>query len=188
MGNNKTNCSNKGEQMKKVIITIVAVLILVGSIFAFNIEHLTEKFELTDAQAEKIEKITDESERNAIDKRAELEKAQLDMKKIMSDEKSSRSDIIASTEKMMKLQNELKISRINTMLDIRDQLPEEKRADFMKIMHRHKGGNDKRQMMMKSGKEDCGMHGDSKGKSASGCGSHTDSKGKSAIGCGSHGK
>jgi len=92
-----------------------------------NIERMKDKLELTDDQIEQIRDIRYDNEVASIDRRAELEKARLEMEMLMTDDAFDRNKIYKQAEKVAEIQKDMQLSKVSAKLDFMDILSDEQR-------------------------------------------------------------
>jgi len=82
---------------------------------------------LTKEQSDKIADLRDKQERRAIDLRAQIQTAQLDLRKLMRADKPDKAAIGKQIDRVSALRADLQKSRVGTMLDVREILTPEQR-------------------------------------------------------------
>ena len=82
---------------------------------------------LTKEQSDKIADLRDKQERRSIELRAQIQTAQLDMRKLMRADKPDKAAIGRQIDKVSGLRADLQKSRVGTMLDVREILTPEQR-------------------------------------------------------------
>jgi Spy/CpxP family protein refolding chaperone len=87
-----------------------------------------ERLDLTTEQRERIAEIREREAREAIESRAQLETAGLDLRKLMRDEDPDVGRINAQIDRISKMRAELQKSRVGAMLEARNVLTDEQRA------------------------------------------------------------
>lgn len=92
-----------------------------------DIERMKDKLELTDDQIEQIRDIRYDNEVASIDRRAELEKARLEMEMLMTDDAFDRNKIYKQAEKVAEIQKDMQLSKVSAKLDFMDILSDEQR-------------------------------------------------------------
>jgi Spy/CpxP family protein refolding chaperone len=90
-------------------------------------DMMMRELNLTKEQRDKIADLRDRQERRSIDLRAQIQTAQLDMRKLMRAEKPDKAAIGRQIDKVSALRADLQKSRIGTMLDVREILTPEQR-------------------------------------------------------------
>lgn len=163
------------------IILIAIALLLVGTALAFPgkpegmgyrdgsgekgmRQHLRDELELTDQQIEQFEEMKYERRLASIDLRANLEKEQIEMERLMSADNLDRKKIMSQAEKVADLQKEMHLARIEGKLDMMEILTEEQREKMKDLEMR------KPKMGRSFGE------GDRKGPDGSRCDNHNFSK------------
>jgi Spy/CpxP family protein refolding chaperone len=119
--------------------------------------ELADKIKLTEDQRDKIDAIRDKQQRAAIQARADLQVAELDMRNLMKADKPDRSAIDTQIDKMASQRAELRKSQIRTMLDMRDvltpqqrtALKEEREKRMAAMRDRHGAGGDRHRDMIR---------------------------------------
>jgi len=94
------------------------------------LEKMAEELEITDEQLETIREIRFEHQETMIDKRAELEKAKLEMEKLMVDEDFDRDKIYSQAEKIDEIESEIKLAGIDAKLRGMEILTDEQREQL----------------------------------------------------------
>lgn len=95
-----------------------------GKIHARRAEILKE-LNLTDAQREKIDAIKDRQKRAAIDQRAKLDVARLDLKALLRADKTDRGAVNSKIDDIARLQAQMRKDQVASMLDVRAVLTPE---------------------------------------------------------------
>ena len=90
-------------------------------------EMMMRELNLTKEQSDKIADLRDRQARRAIDLRAQIQTAQLDLRKLMRADTPDKAAIGRQIDKLSGLRAELQKSRIGTMLDVRAILTPEQR-------------------------------------------------------------
>ncbi len=93
--------------------------------------ELMAALKLTDAQKEKLADLRDRQQREAIQARADLQLATLDLRRLMRVERPDRSAIDAQIDKIAERRAAMRKSQIATMFDMRDVLTAQQR-DLLK--------------------------------------------------------
>ena len=103
--------------------------------------EIAKELDLTSEQRDKIEAIRDRQERAAIDQRAKLEIAQLDMRKLMRADKLDRGAVLGKFDEISRLRAQLEKGRITSLLDMRDVLTPEQQQQ-LRSLRRGEGADD----------------------------------------------
>jgi Spy/CpxP family protein refolding chaperone len=90
-------------------------------------QELLEDLDLSRDQAKEIAEIRDEQRRRAIDRRAEIQVAALDLRKLMRANRPDRGAIEHQIDVIAHLRAELHKSRVDALLDMREVLTPEQR-------------------------------------------------------------
>jgi len=87
-----------------------------------------ERLALTAEQREKLVEIRDREQRKAIESRAQLETAGLDLRKLMRAESPSQTQINGQIDRIAKMRGDLQKSRVGAMIEARGLLTADQRA------------------------------------------------------------
>ena len=145
--------------MKKVIISLVALMLIAGAVNAqmghmgkgdCDFQHrgmgprhggpgeigegfhgfgpimaMAEKLELTDAQKEKLETIRTTFQKERIDKKAEVDKARVDLRVLRHDENANENEVMAAIDKVSYLKADLQKMAYRHRKEVQSVLTEE---------------------------------------------------------------
>jgi len=100
--------------------------------------QLAERLKLTDEQRTRMRDIMDQQRRHAIQSRADLQIARLDLGKLMRADDPDASAIDAQIDKLARLRADLAKSRVASLMEAREVLTPEQR-DQLKQMRQHPG-------------------------------------------------
>lgn len=92
------------------------------------------RLDLTDAQREKLADLHERQQRKAIQARADMQIARLDLHKLMQADAPSATAIHAQIDKVTKLQSDMRKSHVSTFLEARGLLTPEQQKQ-LKAMH-----------------------------------------------------
>lgn len=119
----------------KTLIVVLSVLFLFTCVnqemFSQKREHrngkefrmeMKEKLNLTEEQENRIESLRLSHEEAMIKLRADLELKELEMRKIKSTDKLSRSEMIQITKEISAIKDEMALARVNHQMDVYDNL------------------------------------------------------------------
>jgi len=95
--------------------------------------ELVEKLALTDEQRERIRTIREKQERAAIQQRAKLETARLDLRQLLRGEKPDRAALDAKIDEIARLRAQDAKARIGTLLEIRGVLTPEQQQKLRSL-------------------------------------------------------
>jgi len=127
---------------KVILIATLAVAAILSVAFALpagrkgrpgkgpDLEKLADNLELSEDQIDRIREIRYDFEEDGIDRRAELEKAQLEMRKLMDEDDFDRGKIMAQAEKVTTLESEMKLAKIDGMLRALEVLTDKQREEL----------------------------------------------------------
>ncbi len=128
----------------KTLIVVLSVLFLFTCVnqemFSQKREHrngkefrmeMKEKLNLTEEQENRIESLRLSHEEVMIKLRADLELKELEMRKIRSSDKMSRSEMIRITKEISAIKNEMALARVNHQMDVYDNLDANQRKIWM---------------------------------------------------------
>ncbi len=108
-------------------------------------ERIFDKLNLTDVQKDQIAKLKTGFQKKMIDLKANLQKDMVDLKALRNKDDVTRSEVIASVEKVNKAKNEIALALANHLMDVRDILTPEQRKmvkdhfpGMMEGMRKHK--------------------------------------------------
>ena len=88
----------------------------------WNNQALVDKLKLTDDQRKAMDQILLDHRKDLIDKRAALEKAELDLEPMMQDDQPNESQVIAQIDKVAQARAELEKANARFLLAIRSKL------------------------------------------------------------------
>ena len=94
-------------------------------------ERLKEKLNLTETQENQIETLRSDHQKNMVDLRASLQKAQIEAKEILNKDEINRNDYLAVQKKINTMQNEIEIARANHLMDVLQLLDKDQRKTFL---------------------------------------------------------
>jgi Spy/CpxP family protein refolding chaperone len=95
--------------------------------------RLLERLDLTQQQRDQLAALRDQEQRKAIETRAQLEVARLDLRKLMRAEKADRTAIDAQIDRLATLRAQLQKDRVGMMLDTRALLTAEQRKKLEEL-------------------------------------------------------
>ncbi len=126
-----------------VAVALIAGLVISSQALAFRgggrphkgfaFLALSEKLGLSDEQKSEIESIKLKAEKAAIPREAELKSARLDLRELLKADKVDRAAVRRKLEEISKLRVELKMIRINSMLDAKAVLTPEQLKKLKEI-------------------------------------------------------
>lgn len=144
----------------KHLIVVLAILFSITLVnqemFSQKREHrngkdfrmdMKERLNLADEQENKIEILRLSHEEILIKLRADLELKELEMRKIRSSDKLSRSEMLRITKEISSIKNEIALARVNHQMDVYDNLDANQRKIWMETQD--KIGHMKNRMMDK---------------------------------------
>ncbi|MCK5834060.1 periplasmic heavy metal sensor [bacterium] len=125
-------------------VLLFSTMMLAGSILAFHakggmnkdrpgvsrgqkIEQMADHLELNQDQVDRIDDLRYEMKKKSIDMHADLEKARLELQRLMDADDLNRKAIISQVENVNELEDKLGILKIENMLDVSDVLTFEQR-------------------------------------------------------------
>jgi Spy/CpxP family protein refolding chaperone len=124
-----------------------------------QLERMTERLDLTEAQQTTIQKLQTESRRQALELRKEMARLRNEIQGEMLKDKPAERTVVQLHEKLGELQTKLKVHRVKTRLAIREQLTPEQR-DQMLLQGDGRGGSPRRGGQGGQGREGfCCLHG-----------------------------
>ena len=128
----------------KNLIVVIAVLFLINLVnqemFSQKREHrggkdfrmdIKERLNLTAEQEIKIEGLRLSHEEAMIKLRADLELKELEMRKIRSSDKMSRSEMLRITKEISAIKDEMALARVNHRMDVYDNLDANQRKTWL---------------------------------------------------------
>jgi len=128
----------------KNLIVVLAILFLVTlvnqEIYSQKKEHrqgkdfrmdMKERLNLTDEQENKIESLRLSHEEAMIKLRADLELKELEIRKIRSSDKLSRSEMLRITKEISAIKDEMALARVNHQMDVYDNLDANQKKIWM---------------------------------------------------------
>lgn len=116
----------------KVIIVVLISIFAIPAVFAqrsdgWNFKRLQSKLNLSDTQKEQIEKLRTDHQKTMIDLRAELEKAQIELRELTSKPDFTRNDFLAAQNKIADFRKEIQLSHANHRMDVLDLMTKDQR-------------------------------------------------------------
>ena len=117
---------------------------------------LMERLGITEEQIQTLKKKSVEIEKKLIDLQAEMKKAEIDRRELMSAKDIDEAALMASVEKLGKLRIEVEKLRIKQKLLVKSVLTPEQMAQVTQMMQRRKGGG--REQMMRERRERMERH------------------------------
>ena len=128
----------------KNLVVVLAILFAITFVnqemFAQKREHrdgkdfrmeMKVRLNLTDEQENKIESLRLSHEEGMIKLRADLELKELEMRKIRSSDKLSRSEMLRITKEISAIKDEMALARVNHQMDVYDNLDANQRKIWM---------------------------------------------------------
>ena len=97
------------------------------------LDNLSDELELTESQIDEIKQIRYKHNEDEIDRRAELEKARLEMRKFMDEEDFDKDEIYKRAAEIAELEMNLKLAGIEAKLDGMNVLTEEQREALVEL-------------------------------------------------------
>jgi len=98
----------------------------------WNLERLKNKLNLTDSQKDQIEKLKLDHQKSMVDLKANLEKARIESKEVVSKADFTRNEFIAAHNKMAKLREEIQLAAANHRMDVLELLNKDQRKILAK--------------------------------------------------------
>ena len=93
----------------------------------WNLKRLESKLNLTDAQKNQIEKLRLDHQKAMVDLKANLEKAKIESKEVMSKDDFTRSEYLAAHNKMVKLREDIQLAAANHRMDVLELMNKDQR-------------------------------------------------------------
>ncbi|MFC2171477.1 periplasmic heavy metal sensor [Acidobacteriota bacterium] len=154
-------------KMAVMLMVVTVCLLVAGPLSArgfgkhLNVQRLAEPLDLDSEQINAIEKIQDNTMKQVLDIRRELEYKQYEMKKLMSSEDPKISKIYSLIDDIHKLKADIQKARVGSMLDIKAQLTPEQADKLQELrterrQNRQQRGSMKRQQRMHRFNQDSG--------------------------------
>jgi len=160
--------------MKKVIVSLVALMLLAGVVSAqqgpmgkgdCDFQHrgmgqrhgghgdfgegfhgfgpmmaMADKLDLTDAQKDKLEKMRTAFQKERIDKKAEIDKAKIDLRVLRRDDNANENEVMSAIDKVSYLRAELQKMAYRHRKEVQGVLTEEQ-IDKLKELRKEKFEN-----------------------------------------------
>lgn len=130
--------------MKRTFLFFAITVIVVG-IAATDLNAQNRKFKrgefhkpkienlnLTDAQKSKVDELRTKHQKEIIDLRADLEKAQLDVREIKNKADFKRNDLVNAVEKINSIKNKIALNRANHQMDVYELLDDKQKEVWKK--------------------------------------------------------
>jgi Spy/CpxP family protein refolding chaperone len=109
----------------------------------WNNQSLVDKLRLTDDQRKSMDQILLDHRKDLVDKRATLEKAELDLEPMMQDDQPNESQVLAQIDKVAQARAELEKANARFLLAIRSKLSPDQWKDLKAAraerMQQHRG-------------------------------------------------
>lgn len=120
--------------------------------------NLKAQLNLTEEQEKKIDALRLSYEENLIKLNSELDLKELDMKKLLSSENITRSEMINLTKELISIRNDIALARTNHQMDVYDLLDSAQRKIWIEKMEKFgdmkKGMKDKMKNKMQGRRND----------------------------------
>jgi len=133
--------------MFAILITAsLSPLIFSQSGDGWNLKRLESKLNLTDAQKNQIEKLRLDHQKAMVDLKANLEKARIESREVMSKDDFTRSEYLAAHNKMVKLREDIHLAAANHRMDVFELMNKDQRkilAEGRKFEKRQRNFNRK---------------------------------------------
>lgn len=114
----------------------------------WNDQSLVDKLKLSDDQRKAMDQILLDHRKDLVDKRATLEKAELDLEPLMQDDQPNESQVLAQIDKVAQARAELEKANARFLLAIRSKLSPDQWKDLKAAraerMEQHRGWRDGR--------------------------------------------
>jgi Spy/CpxP family protein refolding chaperone len=121
----------------------------------WNLKRLESKLNLSDTQKEQIEKLRLDHQKAMVELKAKLEKAEIELREVTSKADFSRSDYLATHNKIAKIREEIQLAAANHRMDVLDLMNKDQRKLLLDELKFEKG---KKFLGMK-GRGRCGFDG-----------------------------
>ncbi len=102
-------------------------------------QMMKEKLNLTETQEKQIETLRTEHQKNMIDLRSKLEKARIEAKEVIKKDDFTRSEYLATHDRLSKIQNEIHTAAANHRMDVLEVLNKDQRKTFLEFGNRFDG-------------------------------------------------
>ena len=102
------------------------------------VERFADEIGLSEDQLDRISSIKTEMEKKIVDLRAEKQKAQIDLRELIRDPKAKSSEIEKVAQKVVDLESQIRLNRIESAIKIRDVLTPEQREKLMEVIKEHR--------------------------------------------------
>ena len=106
-----------------------------------RMEKLLQQLDLTTEQSEQIKTIQEDSKATAEDLREQMQTQRQEMKDLLASD-TNTEQIRAKYQETQSLHQQLGNNRFETMLQIREVLTSEQRAEMAELMEQHRGNKD----------------------------------------------
>ncbi len=121
-----------------------------GGMGAAMFLELADKLELTDQQIAQLKKMQEDFQLHQVDSRAQLEKAEIKLRSLMADDKSSEKDVLTGIDIVAGLRADLAKDRFTHLRQCRSVLTDKQLETLKQLRHDRMekwmgGGNDKGQ-------------------------------------------
>ena len=121
----------KNSLVKAMLAILIAVflspLTFSQSEAGWNLKRLESKLNLTDAQKNQIEKLRLDHQKAMVDLKANLEKAKIESKEVMSKDDFTRSEYLDAHNKMMKLREDIQLAAAKHRMDVLELMNKDQR-------------------------------------------------------------
>jgi len=124
--------------MKNILISFIIIVFTFGLVNAqprreegrLKNKNVWERLNLTDEQKEKVQSFRLKHQKEMIDLKADLEKAELALNELKAKKNFSRSDYLNAVEKINDAENKISLSRADHRMDVYELLTDEQKKEF----------------------------------------------------------
>jgi Spy/CpxP family protein refolding chaperone len=143
-----------GEEMKKILIGTVSVLLLFactipasGEFHAlFKNKKLAHEIGLSDKQIEDLKELATDMQKKMITIRADIELKEIDLREVLDSEKPDEGKAISLIKEIMGKKTEMEILKIKQLISVKEMLTSEqleKLEEFKRVRRMEKRGTHK---------------------------------------------
>jgi Spy/CpxP family protein refolding chaperone len=127
--------------MKNLLISFMILVFTFGLVNAqprreegrLKNKNIWERLNLSDEQKEKVQNLRLKHQKEMIDLKAELERAEFTLGELKAKKNFSRTDYLTAVEKINEAENKISLSRANHRMDVFELLTDEQKKEFWEI-------------------------------------------------------
>ena len=122
--------------MKNSLVKAMLAILIAAFLFpltfsqsgaGWNLKRIESKLNLTDAQKDQIEKLRLDHQKAMVDLKANLEKARIESREVMSKDDFTRSEYLTTHNKMVKLREDIQLAAAKHRMDVLELMNKDQR-------------------------------------------------------------